>query len=270
LISAPPNEITGQLSSNGFSMLSRSIFGTRKTIYIDLSKYRRTSNVEYERGYLVTRSLRNRVNRQFGGNSVVESIRPDTLQLAFSKTAKKQLSVDFRRDFTFKKQFRIDGAPEIRPASVLVEGPIRLIDTLTKIPTEMVIRHDIDKDFTVAVNFESFYMTGMFRLSHPKVMVTVPVDEFTEGSVVVPIRIANIPDGYSAKILQDSVEVKYQVGMKNYNKVSGSLFKATVELPDTADFATQSKLKIKLTEQPEFVKSLRLNPERVDYFVRKK
>ena len=127
---------------------------------------------------------------------------------------------------------------------------------------------EIDQTFSTTVGFSNRFPSRIFSFNPKEVLVTIPVDEFTEGEITVAINISNLPGAYNAKTFPDSVKIKYQVALSKYNRVKPEHFRVLVELPDASEFSARSKLTIAIAKQPEFVNIMQLEPERVEYFVR--
>lgn len=269
LLSKLPAKFDLQINGNGFALLAYIWSSDNKELEVDLSHYRVYSGEEEDEGYIVTRNLVLEIARQFDGQTKVLEIRPDTLFLSFSDRTTKMLPIKLRHNLTFKTQFKMDGDPKLEPDAVKVSGPASMMDTMRFVTTEELAQSEIAVEFSRDVNFSAKLSSRHFSIEPSKVKVTIPVDEFTEGEMMVPLSISNIPEGFTAKTFPDSVKVKYQVGLTRFNQVLPTQFRANVELPDPTEFASRAKLRVTMINQPPIIEIIRIEPERVEYFVRK-
>jgi hypothetical protein len=96
----------------------------------------------------------------------------------------------------------------------------------------------------------------------------MPVEKFTEEIEEIEVHPINVQPGYSLKTFPDKVKVRFLVSLSNYNKVDASMFDAVVEADET-DMKKRSKLEVRLISSPTFIRITRLEPEKVDYILRK-
>lgn len=268
LLSKLPATIDLNLNGNGFTLLSHLWSTDRKEITVDLTNYR-TYSKRPNSGYLVSRTLVSDITRNFDSRTRILGISPDTLYLEFSDKITRKLKVQLAHKLAFKQQFMMDGPPKIEPDVVVVSGPKNIMDSLKMVNTELLELQDLEKSFSQTLGFSKKYDPRLFTFVPEQALVTVNVDEFTEGETVVPLSISNLPAGYQAKTFPDSVGVRYKVALGKFNSVTPDMFHAQVVLPDTSKFKSQTKLKVELFDQPEFVDVVRLTPERVEYLIRK-
>ena len=105
--------------------------------------------------------------------------------------------------------------------------------------------------------------------SSDSVQVTIPVDQFTEGNMEVPIEVMNLPAGYSLKLFPDKVNLRFIVGISNLSRLNPGLFKVTVDYSKAGD-GSNSKLKLELVESPSYINGIKMEPEKVEFIIRKK
>ena len=84
----------------------------------------------------------------------------------------------------------------------------------------------------------------------------------------VPVHAVDIPAGYVLKTFPDKITVRYQVALSRYNAVTPESFNAVVDGIKANDLKG-SKMNVKLVKVPPFIKSVSIEPERVDYILRK-
>ena len=102
-----------------------------------------------------------------------------------------------------------------------------------------------------------------------KVQLTIPVEQFTEASLKIPIEPINVPDSLVIKTFPFQVSLTCITGLDDYEKVSPHVFRATVDYT-SIDQSLGDKLKVDVTSAPDFVRSVRISPIYVEYIIEKR
>ena len=106
------------------------------------------------------------------------------------------------------------------------------------------------------------------EFSTKKVVVKVPVEKFTEGTLELPVEVLNLPEQYVIKTFPEKVKITYLVGLSNYEKVNADQFSLLAYF-DKKD-ANASSLKLKLVKFPEVVRNPKIETDKVEYILRKR
>lgn len=268
IINKLPKTVSLELSSHGFGLLSYKLFANDEPLKIDVSKYQIEEIGEFNRSMIESKNLFDDITDQLGNHITVHRFIPELIAIDFSKKVSKMVPVVLDSDIKFKTQYKLDGEIEIYPKAVTVTGPKMIIDTLSFVRTQKMKHRNLKRGISKSVGFNIETHIKDIHFSS-NVIVKIPVDKFTEGSIMVPLGVLNEPEGYRVKTFPDSVLVKYDVGLNSFNKVGRDMFKAVVEMPDTAEIADYDKLQVKLLLTPEFVQNSRVDPGKVEFIMRK-
>ena len=98
--------------------------------------------------------------------------------------------------------------------------------------------------------------------------VTIPVGELTEKIIEVPIKIVNGSKYISVRTVPSKISLTVMVPLKDFVKWTASDFEAVVDLQNWEDKHIKS-LPVKVTKIPDFVQLVKVDPQNVDFFVRK-
>jgi len=104
----------------------------------------------------------------------------------------------------------------------------------------------------------------MLSLQENTVQLTLDVEKFTESEMIAPINIGNI--GYKVKTFPSEVLVYYSVAQKDFNEVRIHQFNI-VPVVDNLDIVYAKKLPLKVLNQPEFVRNVRIVPKEVEFLI---
>ena len=273
VINKLPDEVVLEVTSHGFALLSYQVFGQGEVLEIDLSQQRVIKrNRKLTAGYIQTASLFDFFAQQLGNGGVIDRDRiyPDTINIVLSDTVRKEVRVVPDVALTFEEEYNLSGPVEVIPPVVEVVGPIAVLDTLQTLTTSKVEAFELEDDFTADVTLGNNAYAHVLSLKQQNFSIHVPVDKFTDTEKFIPIKVRNVPPGYEVKTFPDSIAINYQVGLKNYDRISKNMFAMVAMFPDSADIENTSKLKVDLVSSPPQVKNVRFDKKRVEFILRKK
>ncbi|MBL0103926.1 MAG: hypothetical protein IPP51_09315 [Bacteroidetes bacterium] len=166
---------------------------------------------------------------------------------------------------TFQKQYDTTSAAIITPSVIEVSGPPSELAKVDFITTELLVGNDLKADLKAKVGLVK---NKLLSYSSDQVQVRIPVEKFTEGSIDLELHAINVSSGYSLKTFPETVKVRYVVPLSYYNKVNPSLFDGIVDGEHLED-SHPDKLNVKLMTKPDFVRTVSIEPQKVDYILRK-
>lgn len=216
--------------------------------------------------YVLTRGKNGRMESMEDGQLEILNIFPDTLFLKFTPKFTKLVPVKLNAEITFAKQFGMISRFVFIPDSILLVGPKKDIDTISFVLTKPQSWLDLNESLTTEVELMKYSNLPFVSFNQTNVQIELNVVEFTEGSVMVPLRIeADRPE--TVKVFPQEVEIKYQVPLSSYDNVSADQFQASVVLNDKS-FGNTS-LTVSLHRQPEAVTQIRIIPSQVEFIIQK-
>lgn len=248
------------LKMSGWNVLMARLKPSVSNIQVDLSTLA-------NRSFIVFSDQLEFINRQFASDKEVDRVSPDTLYFDFSQQSRRRVEVRVPTNISFKKQYGIIGETKANPKQVTITGPSEDIDNIDFLETDTVYGNDIHTDIRTVVNINRRQRTNI--TIHPALVeVTIPVGELTEKQVEVPLHVLNSKKYTSVRVIPSKVTVTALVSLQDYAKWTASDFGAVVDLDNWAQNQVSS-LPVKLFKYPDFCKIVRVEPQNVDFFVRK-
>lgn len=207
------------------------------------------------------------INRQFPTEKQVIGVSPDTLYFDFSKQTQRKVPVRSVFNIQFKKQYGIIGETKANPEYVTVTGPLEDVANIEFLETDSIRGNNISSDVRTVAYLNKHHKTNI--TIYPTFSeVTIPVGEITEKVLELPIKIENAGQYTSVRTLPAKVKVTFLVSLKDYYKWTSRNFEAVVDMSDWEDKQVKS-LPVIITKIPEFCKVVSIDPQNVDFFVRK-
>jgi hypothetical protein len=268
LVDDLPTSLDLYLKGPGYSILKLKLEGTRSPVILDVStiNYRRVPGSRTLSYYIITSGLISKLRNHLRTESEITSIKPDTLFFSFDRIIAKQVQVIPEIEVITSKQYLVKGNILANPDTITITGPKRILDTVKTVRTKLKKLKGVNK--TITKSF-ALITPKMCTVSAKKVTLTIPVEQFTEAEINVPVKILNCPDSISIKIFPDVVSVKCLVAIGDYKKLDEIPFEVVLDMA-RVDLNSSEKIPVGFRNIPPFVSSLRVTPEKVDFLIEKK
>lgn len=209
--------------------------------------------------------LRNDIQAQLKNRSLgIRSFNLDGINISLEDLRNKNVVIRPRLDLSFAPGFQMQGSIEVEPDSVLLTGPGPMVDSIRSWPTDSLNLRDLQK--TTAVNLDLQDGPAVIRMDPSEVTLQIPVEQFTETSVYVPIQIRNLPDS-SLRIFPNNISVSCIVGLSRFNEVTPQSFRFLIDFENVDLQQEVNKVPIQLDSFPAFVRNVNFNPKEATFFL---
>jgi len=248
------------VNGSGWEMLFSKMSIENKLITIDLRSLE-------DRNYIVLSSQLEQINTKKEINREIIGFNPDTIYFDFSNRKEKRVPVHLITAIKYKRQFSLSNNIIIKPAYVIVNGPESIINKITEWKTDSLKLDSIDETISTYVNLQGLAESNLNV--YPKyVQVTVPVDEFTEKVLQIPVTLINNKDYSSIKIFPQKVKVTFTTALNRYAEIDENFFEATADL-ELWRSRGYKVLPVVLTKIPSFCKIISIEPPNIDFIIKK-
>lgn len=268
LVEDLPSRLELYLKGPGYSVLKLKLAGNHDPVVLDVStiNYRRVPGSRTLNYFIITSGLIPELRNQLRADCEITSVKPDTLFFSFDRIITKKVKVIPDIEVITDRQYLVKGNVIVRPDTISITGPKRILDTVSFIKTKHRKLKGVNETITISLSLAA---SKEYRLSVKKVVLSIPVEQFTEAEVRVPVKILNSPDSVNVKIFPDVVTVKCLVAVSDYKKIEENPFEVVIDLSG-ADLNSSEKIPVGFRNIPLFVSSLRVTPSKVDFLIEKK
>lgn len=220
-----------------------------------------------KRNYVTFSEQLSKVNRQLESDQKVISIQPDTLYFDFSTRTVKKVPVRVDKKILFSAQYDISDDIQLTPQYVTVSGPFDDLVQIDVWDTEKLKLENISG--TISANIPLKKPSKANISIYPSVIeVKIPVDEFTEMSMDVPVKIINNKTYRNVKLLPDKVKITFMAALGNVQKIERGSFEATVSLVNWTEKG-YPQLPVKVTKFPDYCRIVSIEPQALDFLILK-
>ena len=275
-INLPANkDLTGRLPEKldltvdalGYSLLRLKFTSALSPLLLDVNEL---SNNLLENNYISkysfsTNGHKEEFAKQISNEIGIISIRPDSITFKVSRVIEKLVKIHPIIEVSFAREFTLQKPPTSTPSSILVKGPVDILDTLSEIYTTPLEVKNLSQSLTKDA---ILILPPEIKSELDKVSIAITVEQYTEAKFEIPVTILNQPNNMIIKTFPSKVKVSCRIGISQYNKLSKGSFKAFTDFSHRSLII--SKLPVNLDNIPENVLSVDYSPKEVDYIIEKK
>lgn len=252
--------VNATVSGSGWQMLFSKMKNEVNAISIDLR------SLEYK-SYIVLSSQLNQINNKKEPDQQIISFNPDTLYFDFSNRKVKRVPIQLITLLKYKRQFSQSGTVTLNPAYVIVNGPANVIDKITAWKTDTLKLDSLSETVNTRINLQPV-KEGNMSVFPKNVEVTIPVDEYTEKTLEIPVKLINNHNYDDVKVFPQKVKVTFTVSLSRYAQTDEDFFEATADL-DLWKKRGYKVLPVVIFKSPSYSKIVKVEPQNVDFIIKK-
>ncbi|MBS7563615.1 YbbR-like domain-containing protein [Mucilaginibacter sp. Bleaf8] len=216
--------------------------------------------------YIALNTQLERINRNKDLNHRIIAFNPDTLYFDFTNRLTKKVPVLPLQAITYKKQYMVTGKVTVQPAYVVVNGPGNVIENVNHWLTDSIKFTDVRQTINTIVRLQPV-KSGNLNVYPKMVQVRIPVEEFTEKTLDIPVKVSNNTHYDAVRIFPQKVRVTFTVPLSRYTEIDENFFEANADL--SLWHQGYSVLPVKITHMPAYCKIVSTVPQNVDFIIKK-
>ncbi len=260
--------VTFRIETTGVRLINHYVATRNDTLAFDAKGLAEVSRNGQRLHFITGNELAGMLTTNINAWANVNNIEPDTIFLELVPAIEKRLPIKLNAKISFEQRFRQYGSISIDPDSVLLTGPKSLLDTLEFIATAEWSPGNLRQTTQARVALIKPVKTGSIHFDHEFVDVRVPVAEFTQSDIELPVRVI-CPEEFDTaeiRLFPNKVNVSVLVALQDYAMLDEHLFEATVSCPQALD-DSDGRLEVAMENFPAFVDILRIRPPFVEYII---
>ncbi len=203
--------------------------------------------------------------KQISNEISIISVRPDSITFRVSRIIEKLVKIHPIVDLNLAKEYILQKQPVAKPESILVRGPVEILDTLTDINTLVVKQEKLSQSVFIST---PLFIPSEINSDIKSVSVQIVVEQCTEARFDIPVLVINQPDSLQIKTFPSKVRISCRVGISEYNRLNSNSFKAIIDYSRRSQ--TLSKMAVKLEKIPDNVLYVDYSPKEVDFITERK
>jgi len=253
----PPQKVEATLEGRGWNLMSYFLFYQGPSLSLNVLHFQSNSIDRSE--------LMSRIENAVASSLKVTDINHNYIALKYEEKSQKTLPIQLVAEYRFAEGYFQKDSVVLTPDSVVVSGPVSLLEELTnwktsKLEEKEPLKSDLIK--TIPLQAPS---KGQISLNPSAIEVQIPVEQFTEQSIFVPVKLINPPD--SVRIFPANIQVSFVIGLSQLNTILPSDFELEADLKNIAANSENNTVPVTMTKQPSGLKGLNYSPKSVEFFI---
>ena len=259
-----PEKFDLRIRSHGFNILRHQVIFIFMPFEFNVNDMTGNRMMERRKNSFAfpSRQFLTELSNQFSSEMDILSMSPDTLFFKFGKMGSKLVKVKPMVQVNLKKQYQISGDIKTIPDSVVVSGPQSVLDTLYFVMTDSQKFNSVDQPVIAEVSLPK--IKEVYFNIHT-VEVNIPVEEYTEAQISVPVVVKNPSPAVNIKLFPEKVKVTFQVGLSRFQQIHPEDVKLTVAFSDISE--GKQRLKVMTESIPPYLYDLKIMPEEIEYLI---
>ena len=248
------------VQGTGWQLLFAKFYDDKKIVNVDL-------HTLDTKNYVVLNAQLKQINAKKDARHEIISISPDTLFFDFTSRTIKKVPIQLVTAIKYQKQFAQSDKINIQPRFVTLSGPAEVLDRISVWKTDSIVLNGVNEDFNARVNLQNV-KEGNLNVLPKSVLVNIPVDEYTEKTIEVPVKLVNNHNFYDVKVFPQKVRVTFTTSLTNYPDMNEDDFEAVADM-ELWRHNGYSVLPVKITRLPTYSKVVKIEPQNIDFIIKK-
>jgi len=254
-----PDTVEVTMQGTGWQMVFSRMHLANQPLTIDLH------TLEH-RNFIALNTQIAQINRKMDMEHKIIAFNPDTLYFDFTNRMVRKIKVQPVLNVTYQPQYAPADNIIVNPAYVTINGPASVISKINSWKTDTLKATQVNENIKAYMPLQSS-REGNISVYPKTVQVFVPVDEFTEKTLKIPVRLINNPNYANVKYFPQQITIKFTTPLSRYAQVDEDFFEAT------ADFSLwqqgYSVLPVNLVRVPAYCRVVSIQPRNIDFLVNK-
>ncbi len=258
-----PEELKVTVKAYGYNLIGKT--KSKHPIKISVKQYAQKDKNDKSKLILSTNLLSDHFFADEEDISII-SITPETVVFTVEELFTKKVPIKGNFKYTCKPLYMKSDNIILSPDSVIVSGTEEALKKISYAETNHLQFKDLYD--TLKTNCKLKTIKGV-RFSVETTKLTIPIEKYTENSENIHLKIKNCPDSLNLITFPDEIKVTYKVALSKYNLIRKKDFSLSVDYNDVIR-NHPDRLNVTVETCPEFIESLQLSPEVVEYIPEKK
>ena len=259
IINKRSSDISFDLTANGFEFLYFKF--KRPLLNIDINKYytKNRNDISISGGELIKI-----INYHLKNDISVKNVSVNELVIELDSIIFKKIPVIIQTDITFRDGYKSIGKIRIDPDSVLVSGPSKSIQEINQIKTNILSLLDVNTNILENIALQTPESLDI-TISPQNVTISHIVEEFTQKSLILPLKVYNLAKGLKIKLIPEFITITFDVTVNEFNNISKKDFVLICDY--TKRDKNENFMIPELLEKPESILNIVIKAKKVDYLI---
>ena len=177
----------------------------------------------------------------------------------------KRFPIVLKEEINFVPGFDVDENYTIQPDSVNVIGGKLAVDSIAYVETNVLTINDVNSNISssITLNLPGNYPNLKFATN--EVLVKGKVKKFTEGSLLIPVFITNLPKDTTINYFPKEIEVTFYTSLESFKSITINDFRIECDFSNVN--TDNGDLIPKLIKQPINARNVKITTKLIEFIL---
>ena len=152
----------------------------------------------------------------------------------------------------------------IEPPEVRLYSSSKVLDTLKQVKTKPVNLEGVTNTRELTVRLD---LPAGVKADIETVKLTIPVEEFTEKKITLPVKCHDIPEKYILRIFPSSVVIACNLSLSQFRELTEEMLEILIPFAEFEENQATGKIPVRLTRSPSWVTNPVIVPGEVEFII---
>jgi len=256
-----PNTISVLIKEKGTNLLYFFWNPRFRSVDISVSTLPKMSDSTLQ---ISNRMLESELSKQLMASTSIISFQPSEIEILYDMLSSRSVPVSAQVTVAMRQGFQLSDSITVSPPEALLFGSSRVLDALQAIKTEPILLEDVSK--TREMKARLSFPSGVKSASE-NVIITVPVEEFTEKIIHIPVQCLDIPSNYMLRMFPSSVEITCNVPLSYFRELTDDKLEIIIPFALFEGNQATGKIPVAVTRKPAYIKNPVVIPNELEFII---
>jgi hypothetical protein len=186
------------------------------------------------------------------------------MRIKYDSLSSRQVPVVANIIVNTQPGFQLSGSIKISHPEVCLYGSHEILDTLRGVNTKFSALENVSDTKELIVGLD---LPAGVKADHETVKLTVPVEEFTEKRIQLPVLCRGIPVGCTLRIFPSTVDVVCDIPLSLFKELTDDKLEIQLSYDEFKENRSTGKLPARLTKKPSWVVNAVIIPNEIEFII---
>jgi len=256
-----PEAISVLLKEKGAALLYYHWHAKTNEIDISLAGLTLTSDTSL---LVPSRMIETELSRHLFASTSIVSFEPREIELQFDLLSNRMANVKARITISTKPGFQLSDDISVSPPTVRLYGSAKALEVINEVKTIPIALDNVSQVTTLTAYLD---LPSGLKADRETVMLTIPVEEFTEKKIQLQVECNDIPENYVLRMFPSSVEVTCQLPLSQFRELTAEKLEIIIPFSEFEGNRATGKIPVKVTRKPTWVSNPVVSPGELEFII---
>lgn len=214
--------------------------------------------------HITNRMLETAMAKQLISSTTILAIEPRDIEVRYDSLGSRVVPLVADVQILTMPGFQVSDSIRLSQTEVRLYGSSSMLDTLFEVRTKHLTLENVSKTSEVSVGLQ---LPAGVKADYETVKLTVPVEEYTEKKIQLPVLCLDIPEAFVLRMFPSNVEVICYIPVAKFRDLTTNDLEIVIPFEEFEDNQATGKIPIRLTRKPAWVIKTAVVPNELEFII---